>query len=349
MSLDVHVALSRGSLALDAAFVVAPDETVALVGPNGAGKTSCLLAIAGLLRLDGGRIALGDRVFDGGPAGPWLEPERRDVGVVFQEPLLFPGMSVRDNVAYGPRARGAGKRTARAVAAAWLERVGLGDLGDARPAALSGGQAQRVALARALASSPRVLLLDEPFAAVDASAKLALRRELREHLAAFEGPRLVVVHDVGDALALAQRVVVLEGGRVVQTGGIGELVGRPRSRYVADLLGVNCFRGICRNGAVALGGVELVVASAEEGPVLLTVHPRAVALFRDRPAGSPRNVWRAPVVGLETQLDRVRVQLGGGLAIVAEVTPAAVRDLGLGEGSEVWVALKATEIHVAAQ
>jgi len=351
-ALDLHADLEvrRGTLRLSAELRVAAGETVALVGPNGAGKTSCLHAIAGLLRIERGRIALGGTVFDGGFGGPWLPPEARRVGVVFQEHRLFPHLTVLDNVAYGLRSRGRSRREATAIAAEWLARVHLpASCLDARPGTLSGGQAQRVALARALATSPQVLLLDEPLAAADASARLDLRRELRDHLATFAGPRLLVAHDAADALALADRLVVLEAGSVVQSGTIHDLVGRPSSRYVADFVGVNCFAGTCADRVVTTADSHLAVASPLEGEVLVTVHPRAVSLFRERPDGSPRNVWRAPVLAVEPLLDRVRVQLGGALPIVAEVTPAAVAELGLREGTEVWVAVKATEIGVAAR
>jgi molybdate transport system ATP-binding protein len=347
MSLRAAMCLTRGALHVDVELAAGAGETVALVGPNGAGKSTCLHAVAGLLRIDRGSITCGEQVFDGGPDGPWLTPEARGVGVVFQEHRLFPNMSVADNVAFGLRSRGTPRRAARALAARWLERVGIASCGDAKPQSLSGGQAQRAALARALATSPRLLLLDEPFAAVDASAKLQLRRELRDHLQAFAGVRLVVVHDIGDALALAERIFVLEAGRVVQTGTIADLVSKPKSRYVADLVGINCFRGTCRNGVVELDGGQLVVASGDDGPAIVTVHPRAVALFRERPAGSPRNVWSAPILGIEPSLDRVRVQVGGALPVVAEVTAAAVAELRLADGGDVWVAVKATEITVA--
>jgi molybdate transport system ATP-binding protein len=347
LSLRADIALVRGGFALDVQLEVAPGETVVLVGPNGSGKTSCLLAIAGLLPLARGRIVLGDVVLDGGSAGPRLPPAARDVGVVFQDHLLFPTMSVLDNVAYGLRCRGMPRGDAHAAAAGWLRRLGVGDLADAQPCRLSGGQAQRVALARALAPSPRLVLLDEPLAAVDVSAKLQLRRELRAHLRAFGGVRLAVVHDIADALALADRIVVLEAGRVVQAGTIAEIVGKPKSRFVADLVGVNCFFGTCRGGMFTTAGGQLVVASELQGEAIATLHPRAVSLFRERPAGSPRNVWRAPVLALETTLERVRVQLGGAIPVVAEVTVAAVHDLGLADGGEVWVAVKATEVVVA--
>lgn len=347
MNLRADIVLRRGALQVEAPLAVGAGETVALVGPNGAGKTSCLLAIAGLLRLDGGSIELGGRTLDGGPRGAFVPPEARGIGVVFQDLLLLPHLSALDNVAYGPRSRGRSRRLARAAAAAWLERVGIAaDLHALRPAQLSGGQAQRTALARALATDPALLLLDEPLAAVDASARIALRRELREHLATVAGPRIVIAHDITDAVALADRIVVLEEGRVVQHGTIGDLVGCPRSRYVADLVGVNVVVGTCRTGVVAVGDVQLVVASPLEGDVTVTVHPRAISLFRDRPSGSPRNVWPTTVDALEPTLDRVRVRLGGALPLVAEVTPAAVAELQLRAGAPIWVAIKATETNV---
>ena len=348
MKLCAQFGAARGALALDVDLAVEEGETVALVGPNGAGKTSCLRAIAGLLRVERGRIALGERVLDAAPDGPFVPPEQRGVGFLFQEHLLFPHRSALENVAYGLRARGVARRAAHERAATWLERVGLAALRDVLPRSLSGGQAQRVALARALATEPRILLLDEPLAAVDASAKLELRRELRAHLDSFSGVRLVVTHDAVDAFALADRIAVLEAGRVLQVGTASELCGRPRSRYVADLVGVNCFRGSARAGRLALeGGGELITAHAGAGPALATVHPRAVALYRERPSGSPRNVWLAPVLGIEPALDSVRVRLGGALPLWAEVTATAAGDLGLAPGREVWVALKATEIRVS--
>jgi molybdate transport system ATP-binding protein len=254
---------------------------------------------------------------------------------------------VIDNVAFGPRARGVPRATARAAARDWLARAGVGDLARRLPGTLSGGQAQRVALARALAAAPRCLLLDEPLAAVDATGRLELRRELRAHLAAFPGPRVIVAHDALDAFALADRVAVLEAGRIVQAGTVKTICSRPRSRYVADLVGTNLLRGTVADGRLQLpDGGTLVVSSAHAGEAIATVHPRAIALFRRRPDGSPRNVWSADIVLLETAGDRVRVQLGGAVPLVAEVTPAAVADLGLAAGGAVWVALKATEIAV---
>ncbi len=349
MSLDATFAVQRGALALDVALQVAAGETLALVGPNGAGKSTLLAVLAGLLPVARGRVVLDGRVLDDGEPRRFVPPEARGVGLSFQDHLLFPHLSAQDNVAFGLRARGVPRAAARATAREWLGRVGIADLARRLPRTLSGGQAQRVALARALAPEPRLLLLDEPLAAVDASARLALRRELATHLAAFAGPRLLVAHDALDAFALADRVAVLEGGRVVQAGTVAEICSRPRSRYVADLIGTNLLRGTVAGGVLSLpGGGTLVVAGEHAGEVVATVHPRAIALFRQRPEGSPRNVWLAEITVVEAAGNRMRVQLGGAVPLVAEVTPAAVAELGLARGGEVWVALKATEITIDA-
>ncbi len=345
--LSAQVAVRLGTLDLDVTIEAASGEIVAVLGPNGAGKTTFLRAVAGLVRLDAGRVALDDAVLDDVARGISLPPERRPIGVVFQDYLLFPHLSAVDNVAFGLRARGASARDARARAKEWLDRMGLGEHADARPRALSGGQAQRVALARALAISPRLLLLDEPLAALDASARSEVRRDLKRHLASFAGVRIVITHDPLEAMALADRLVIVEHGRMVQTGTPGEVTRRPRSRYVADLVGVNLLRGTAAGGHIALPrGAFLQSADSVDGEVFATIHPRAVALHRNHPEGSPRNVWRGRASTLDFQGDRVRVGVEGEMPIVAEVTAAAVRDLGLAEGGEVWVSVKATEILV---
>jgi len=347
MRLDAQFQLSRGALELDIGLAVESAETVALVGPNGAGKTTCLQALAGVLPIDRGRITLGEEVLDCAEPYVFCPPESRHAGVVFQDQLLFPHLSALDNVAFGLRARGKSRSAARARGHYWLERVGLAHVEHARPSELSGGQAQRVALARAMATEPRMLLLDEPLSAVDASARIELRRELRAHLDAFDGVRVVVAHDALDAFALADRIAVLEGGRIVQSGSAAEICAHPRSGYVADLVGLNLLRGTAHDSKLEVpSGGRLVVASPLEGKVFASIHPRAVALFRERPDGSPRNVWQARVESIETAVDRLRVRMGGELPLVAEVTPAAAADLGLCQGGTIWVAVKATEIAV---
>ncbi|MDQ4069977.1 MAG: ABC transporter ATP-binding protein, partial [Actinomycetota bacterium] len=244
MRLRAEVGVRLGSLDLDVVLDASPEEVVAVVGPNGAGKSTLLRALAGLVRLDRGRVVLGDRLLADAPTNTHVGPEHRGAAVVFQDSLLFPHLTALDNVAYGLRARGAARGDARRRAAEWLARVGIGeDHLRSRPGQLSGGQAQRVALARALATEPDLLLLDEPLSAADAGAKGQLRRVLREQLAASGAVRLLVTHDPVDAMALAERLVVVEGGRVTQQGPITEVTTRPRSAWVAQLVGLNLFRG----------------------------------------------------------------------------------------------------------
>jgi molybdate transport system ATP-binding protein len=346
MTLAAQVALQLGTLDLDAEIAAADGETVAILGPNGAGKTTVLRALSGLAPIDRGRIELDGRLLDDG-ARTFVPPARRSIGVVFQDYLLFPHLSVLENVAFGLRSHGTHRGPARTAAATALEQVGLADRGAVKPRELSGGQAQRVALARAMATQPRLLLLDEPLAALDQSARGAVRRELRHQLATFPGIRLIVTHDPLDAAALADRLVILERGRVVQTGSFADILARPRSSYVAELVGVNLVPGIGHGDHIELpSGASIVVPGAATGSVLAVIHPRAIALHRDEPGGSPRNVSEGRVESIELLGDRVRVRVEGPVPLIAEITPAALRELGLTEGAAVWTAVKATEINV---
>jgi molybdate transport system ATP-binding protein len=347
VSLEARVEVTLGRLQLDAEVAVATGELVVLLGPNGAGKTTLLRALAGLVPLDRGRVVLDGQTLDDTGAGVHVAIERRPIGFVFQDYLLFPHLSALENVAFGLRARGVPRAEARRRAAAWLERVGLAGHAGARPRALSGGQAQRVALARAMVSEPRLLLLDEPLAALDVAARAEVRRDLRRHLASFDGTRLLVTHDPLEAVALADRLVVLEGGRVTQTGSPEQVSARPRSRYVAELVGVNLFRGRATGAVVELdGGGTLVAAGDHHGEVFAAVHPHAVALHRRAPEGTPRNVWTGTADTLDIVGDRVRVRVTGPVPIVAEVTPAAAGELRLADGGPLWASVKATEVTV---
>jgi molybdate transport system ATP-binding protein len=267
----------------------------------------------------------------------YVPTERRPIGFVFQDYLLFPHLSVLENVAFGLRSRGSSHQAAVERAIQWLDRVGLKSYAGSKPAELSGGQRQRVALARALAPDPRLLLLDEPLAALD----------LKRHLDSFEGIRLVVTHDPIEAVALADRLIVMESGHLVQTGTPAEVTEHPRSQYVADLVGVNLLRGEADHGSVKLAGGNVVAAAgAEVGEVFAVVHPRAVAIHRTHPEGSPRNVWSGRATSIELLGNRVRVRIDGEVPLVAEVTPAALRELNLVEGGEVWLSFKSTDVAV---
>jgi molybdate transport system ATP-binding protein len=313
--LDAEVYVTYEGFTLDAHLRCGEDELVAVVGPNGAGKTTLLRAIAGLE----GRSPIDDRI-----------------GFVPQENFLFPHMDVVGNVAFG---------SDRATAAHYVDLVGMTAYARRKPHELSGGQCKRVAIARALAREPRVLLMDEPFDGLDA----ATRRDIRRFVAAWSGARIVVSHHPLDALALADRVVVLEAGRIVQDAAPAELNARPRSRYVADLVGTNLYRGVFEGGVLHTGtGADIVTSASVEGTGLATIHPRAVSLFVQRPHGSPRNVWAGTIVAIEPSGDALRVQIEGEIAVVAELTRDAANEMRLARGMPVFASVKATEVVVDA-
>jgi molybdate transport system ATP-binding protein len=347
LGLSARVRVWVGHFDLEAAVHAAHGEVVALVGPNGAGKTTLLRAVAGLAPIAAGEVCLNGATLEDPAAGVRRMPQQRGVGVVFQDHLLLPHLSAAANVAFGLRAHGARKREAHRLALEWLARVGLAQHAATKPAALSGGQAQRVALARALATEPALLLLDEPTAALDVDARASIQRELRQHLAAFTGPCLLVTHQPLEAIAVADRLVILEGGRVVQAGPTAEVTRRPRSDWAARLVGVNLYRGHARGSQVRLEhGATLVAATEHRGEVFAVIHPRAVSVHAARPCGSPRNVWPGTISALDPGGDAVRVHIDGAVPVVAEITPAALAALRVSEGDGVWASVKATEVDL---
>ncbi|GAB3403151.1 ABC transporter ATP-binding protein [Flindersiella endophytica] len=344
---DAQVVVERETFRLDVRLRIEPGEVVGLLGPNGAGKTTTLRALAGLQPLSAGYVRLAGADVDRPADRVWTPVERRPIGVVFQDYLLFPHLSALDNVAFGLRRHGVDRRTARQEAAGWLARVDLADHARAKPRQLSGGQAQRVALARALAVRPALLLLDEPLAALDARTRLDTRAALHRHLSEHPGGSLLVTHDPLDALVLADRLVIIEDGRIVQEGDAATITAQPRTDYVARLVGLNLYRGRADGRRVVVGemgrGFALSVADPLYGDAFVAFPPAAVALHPNRPDGSPRNTWPATITGLQRHGDNLRVQLDGPIVVAADITPAAAAHLQLEPGRPIWVAVKATE------
>ncbi|WP_326649748.1 ABC transporter permease [Streptomyces sp. NBC_01750] len=336
-SLHAHVT-GFNRLTLDAE----PGTTIAVVGPNGAGKTTLLRALLGLTPRAHAALRLGETDVTE------LPPHRRGVAWVPQDGALFPHLTALANTAYGLRAHGVPRAEARRAAQQWLDRLGVGHLAHRKPAQVSGGQAQRVALARALAARPRLLLLDEPLAALDQTTRAQVRHTLRTHLDGFGGVCLMVTHDPVEAVSLADRVLVLDEGRALQDAPPAEVTRHPRSPWVARMLGRNAWPGIATADGLALSGGGLLVV-ADPLPAgteaLAIIAPEAVSVHRDRPGGSPRNVWPGTVREITAIGSRLRILIASGQApdLVAEITPQAAAELGLADGTSVWTSVKATE------
>lgn len=308
--LRAHVVVAREHFAVDVEVEVEPGETVAVMGPSGAGKSTLLQALAGLESLTSGEIAIDGRVVDRATA-PRVQtpPMNRGIVLLSQEPRLFPHLSVRENVAFGPRAGGVDARTARDSADEWLVRVGLPGAGDRMPRELSGGEGQRVAVARALAASPRAVLLDEPLVALDPETAGEIRRMLRDQLAGVT--TIAVTHDAADAVALAERLLIVEAGRVTQSGPVREVLAAPASGFVASIAGVNRVIGTADGGEWRAGDVRLrsadaastARAAAAGAPLAAVFRPSAVRLVNPGAAES----WRSRIIRLEPTLAGIRV------------------------------------------
>jgi molybdate transport system ATP-binding protein len=352
--LQATLRLARPTFSLEAEFEVPPGRTLVLVGESGAGKTTVLRLLAGLERPDSGRIVLDGEVWYDGALGTHLPPQQRDVGWVPQDYALFPHLSVRENLRFGLTARGVPRTAQDARLDAALEQVGITDLAARPVSSLSGGQQQRVALARALAPEPRLLLLDEPLAALDLRTRRLVRGELRRLLAATAGPAILVTHHPVEALQLGDLIAVMERGRIAQVGERDALLRHPRSAFVAEFMGLNLLQGRVLerlpDGVTvveAAGGVVTLAGPTEGSELFLAISPREITLYRAAPDGSAQNVYRGRIREImpEPPLgERVRVSLDTHPPLVAEVTRAAVERLGLAEGEEVYAAFKATGV-----
>ena len=326
----------------------APGEVVALLGPDGAGKTTILRCIAGLVAIDRGSIEVCGEIVDDPSANVFVPSARRSSSVMSHQHQLFPHMSVLENVAFGLRARGVDKSVAREEARHWLRRVACDGIERSRPAQLSEGQSRRVALARALACEPNLLLLNDPLGALDPVTQVEIRRELRRHLAEFRGSAVLVTHNPIDAYTLADRVVIVENGHVVQDGTFAEIATHPRSTYASELVGLNLLPGSMMGGVFAIdGGATLVVAAVDiDGPAIAVIRPQDVSLHVTKPEGIQRNTWIAAVIDVDRHADRVRVRLQGPVQLTAEITAGVADALGVRVGRELWAAVMATEIAV---
>ncbi len=344
--MTLHLEATLFDRGVDVTLDVAPGETVAILGPNGAGKSSVLAMIAGILRPDTGRATLaGEVLFD---ASSWTAPHARGTALLSQDALLFPHLSALDNVAFGPRSAGRTRSQSRSVARSWLAEVGATELADRKPSALSGGQAQRIGVARALAAEPRLLLLDEPMAALDITVVPALRQVLKRVLA--DRTAIIVTHDVLDAALLADRVIVMDRGRIVEQGLTREVLARPRSPFGASIAGLNLLSGVAEHGSVRRPDGTVVEGLAADRltdgqPVVAVFSPSAVGVYLQPPSGSPRNVFAAVVTELEPIGSQVRVRTTD---LSADVTVSAVAELGLMPGVAIHLSVKASEVDLYA-
>ena len=340
----------------DAEFDLTLDDgdVLAVLGPNGAGKSTFLSLIAGLLRPDDGRIVLGDAVVTDTNAGVFVPPHARGVAMLAQQALLFPHMSVVANVAYAPRCKGRSRSDARAIAQRWLQAVDAEHLAERRPAQLSGGQAQRVAVARALAAEPQVLLLDEPMSALDVSAAPAVRGLLRSILRDERRTAVIVTHDLLDALAVANKVIIVERGRIVESGPVRDVLTSPRSEFAARIAGVNLISGIVIEPGVirtSWGATVSGVGGAEVNTAAVALfQPTAVSVHLDPPHASPRNVIPATIAEMDINGNTVRIrsadQPDGSTGLAADITAAAATDLDLEPGQDVFFVVKAQEVNL---
>jgi molybdate transport system ATP-binding protein len=346
---DVHLRAVVESRGVDIEFDVDAGEVLALLGPNGAGKSTALHVIAGLVRPDNGVVRVGDRVLTHASTGVHVATHDRRVGLLLQDPLLFPHLRAAANVAFAPR-------SSRAMAVHWLAEVDAADLADRMPRQLSGGQAQRVALARALAAEPDVLLLDEPLAGLDVAAAAAMRKVLRRVLSRDGRSAVLITHELLDVLTLADRVLILESGRVAETGSAAAILATPRSRFGARFAGVNLVSGI----AGADGVLTTQWGTAWHGnpgpdvvpgePAVAVFTPAAVAVYRDKPHGSPRNTVEVAVAELDSRGPAIRVradeQPDGAPGLAADITTESAAEMRLTPGDRVYFSVKAQEVTV---
>ncbi len=343
---DISVRAVVENRGVDLEFAVGAGKVLAVLGPNGAGKSTILHVIAGLVRPDDGVVRIGGRVLTDTATGTHVATHDRRVGLLLQDPLLFPHLSVAANVAFSPR-------STKADAARWLDEVEAGDLADRMPRQLSGGQAQRIALARALAAEPDVLLLDEPLAGLDVGVAAAMRALLSRVMVRDGRSAVLITHDLVDVLTLADTVLILEGGKIAEMGSTASVLASPRSRFGARFAGVNLVIGTADDDGVlttpwgpwhGVAGPDVVAGR----PAVALFSPAAVAVYRDKPHGSPRNTIAVTVAELDSHGPSIRVraevQPDGAPGLAADITTDSAAELRLTPGERVYFSVKAQEV-----
>ncbi len=377
IALEAQLRVTRGDFTLDANVHVQTGEVLALLGPNGSGKSTLLAALAGLIAPESGTVAVFGRQLTRKQGGPIIAvpASRRSIGLLGQDPSLFPHLSALDNVAFGQQAQGIPRRVAVAEARVWLQAVGLDGMSSRKPGQLSGGQQQRVAIARALAARPKILLLDEPLAALDVQTAVAIRQLLRDQLAQSGTPAIVVTHDVLDALVLADRVAILHEGRIIDEGATARVLGAPRNPFIAALAGLNLVEGVSvsdngkfghevngirladgrvLNGRIGYGGQDASHTSSHSrlkariaSQVSAVFSPSSVGVRLAEPGADDQlNRWKAVVSGLEQSAGGIRVRTVDDAGVAAELSAARVAELGLREGMPVWLTVAAADVTI---
>lgn len=352
-ALFADVVVRRGTFVLDVALHVQSGETLAVLGPNGSGKSTLLAAIAGLVEPERGEVRVAERTLTNQGKRMSVPPARRRVGLLGQDPLLFPHLTAWENVAFGPVSNGSGRVAARETAFRLLEAVGLDGLEYRKPAALSGGQKQRVAIARALAAEPDVLLLDEPMAALDVETATAVRSMLASHLSGKSLTAVLVTHNVVDAIVLADSIAILHDGRIADMGEKRRVLSTPVNRFAAALVGTNLVHGVTTAaGTVRIpdgrhfqssGGQLDVGASAAVVFAPSAIQVRTSESAVERP--ETPNRWMSTVAALEPAASGVRIRFAND-TIVAESSPLHVVAAGIRAGSTLSLSVAADDVTV---
>ena len=324
---------------------VAEGEYFVILGPTGAGKTVLLETIAGLYPPQEGNIWLD------GTDVTHVAPERRGIGFVYQDYVLFPHLDVAANIGFGLELRRLGDSVVRQRLTAMAELLGIAPLLHRRPDTLSGGEQQRAALARAMVVEPRLLLLDEPLSALDPVTRGKLQRELARLHQELGITKIQVTHDFEEAVALGDRIAVMNEGRIVQVGSPGEIFRRPESEFVARFVGSgNILRGVVkiRDGSqvLCLDGVEIAVVTDVTGAVHASIRSEDIVLSKELLRSSARNCFRGRIVEVADRGALFYVTVRVPPDFVCAITRASLTEMELKEGTEVWIAFKASAVHV---